>query len=185
MNDDRNPLAGHPIVSRQEWLTARVALLAKEKDLTKRRDDLARERRALPWVRVDKAYTFDGPAGKQTLPQLFGARTQLVVYHFMFAPDWEAGCKHCSFWADNFDGIPTHLRARDTAFAAVSKHIRVLEQAGLVRRTVHGREHRLRFDASALTPASEWIATQRDAWERRLDALENLLLERRARRRRT
>jgi DNA-binding transcriptional ArsR family regulator len=73
----------------------------------------------------------------------------------------------------------------DMSLAAVSKHIRVLEQAGLVRRTVHGREHRLRFDASALTPASEWIATQRDAWERRLDALENLLLERRARRRRT
>jgi predicted dithiol-disulfide oxidoreductase (DUF899 family) len=110
----------HPVVSREEWLAARKQLLAKEKAFTRQRDDLSRERRTLPWVRVEKPYVFDGPDGKETLAELFGDRSQLVVYHFMFGPDWDAGCKHCSFWADNFDGIDVHLRHRDVTFLAIS-----------------------------------------------------------------
>jgi len=111
----------HEVVSKDEWVEARRRLLAKEKEFTHLRDQLSAERRALPWMRIDKAYTFDGPNGKETLAQLFGDRSQLVVYHFMFAPEWEVGCKSCSFWADNFNGITAHLRQRDVAFAAISR----------------------------------------------------------------
>ncbi|MEO8630132.1 MAG: thioredoxin family protein [Betaproteobacteria bacterium] len=111
----------HEIVSKGEWVEARTRLLAKEKEFTHIRDELSAERRTLPWVRIDKNYTFDGPNGRETLAQLFGDRSQLVVYHFMFAPEWEVGCKSCSFWADNFNGITAHLRARDVAFAAISR----------------------------------------------------------------
>ena len=111
----------HRVVSKDEWLEARKRLLAKEKEFTRLRDELSAERRALPWVRVDKEYAFDGPTGRETLAQLFGDRSQLVVYHFMFAPEWEVGCKSCSFWADNFNGITAHLRQRDVAFVAVSR----------------------------------------------------------------
>jgi predicted dithiol-disulfide oxidoreductase (DUF899 family) len=111
----------HAIVSRGEWLEARTRLLAKEKALTRLRDELAAERRALPWVRVEKEYVFDGPAGKQSLPELFAGRSQLVVYHFMFGPDAEVGCKSCSFWADSFNGIVGHLGARDVSFVAISR----------------------------------------------------------------
>ncbi len=111
----------HQVVSGSEWVEARKRLLAKEKEFTRLRDQLSVERHALPWLRIDKAYTFDGPNGKETLAQLFGDRSQLVVYHFMFAPDWEVGCKSCSFWADNFNGITAHLRQRDVAFAAISR----------------------------------------------------------------
>ena len=110
----------HPVVSREEWLAARIAFLAKEKEFTRLRDELGRQRRALPWVKVDKPYVFDGPAGKETLADLFGKRSQLVVYHFMFSPDWDAGCKSCSFWADNFNGIGVHLAARDVSMVAIS-----------------------------------------------------------------
>ena len=109
------------VASREEWLAARTALLVKEKELTHRREELARERRALPWVRIDEPYRFHGARGEQTLADLFGDQSQLVVYHFMFSPEWDAGCKHCSFWADNFDGIDAHLRARDVAFVAISR----------------------------------------------------------------
>jgi len=109
------------IVSRNEWVAARTALLAKEKSLMRAHDELARERRALPWVRVEKPYAFDGPRGRVTLADLFGDASQLVVYHFMFAPEWDAGCKHCSFWADNFDGADVHLRHRDVRLVAVSR----------------------------------------------------------------
>ena len=109
------------VVSKSAWVEARRRLLAKEKEFTRLRDELSAERRALPWVRIHKEYTFDGPSGKETLAQLFGDRTQLVVYHFMFAPEWEVGCKSCSFWADNFNGITAHLRQRDVAFAAISR----------------------------------------------------------------
>jgi predicted dithiol-disulfide oxidoreductase (DUF899 family) len=109
------------IVSRDEWLEARRQLLAQEKDFTRQRDELSRQRRALPWVRIDKAYAFDGPNGRETLPALFDGRHQLVVYHFMFSPDWETGCKSCSFWADNFDGIVAHLNQRDVTFVAISR----------------------------------------------------------------
>ena len=121
MTKDDNGLEGHKVVSRDEWLAARTAFLAKEKEFTKLRDELSRQRRALPWVRVDKPYTFDGPRGTQTLADLFGKQSQLVVYHFMFSPDWDAGCKHCSFWADNFNGIDIHLRHRDVSFVAISR----------------------------------------------------------------
>ena len=111
----------HEVVSKGEWVEARKRLLAKEKEFTRMREQLSAERRALPWVRIDKDYRFDGPNGRETLAQLFGDRSQLVVYHFMFAPEWDVGCKNCSFWADNFNGITAHLRQRDVAFAAVSR----------------------------------------------------------------
>lgn len=109
------------IVSREEWLTARKALLAKEKEFTRARDRLSAERRELPWVEVDKTYVFDGPDGRVTLADLFAGRSQLIVYHFMFGPGWEEGCPSCSFLADHFDGMIVHLNARDVAFAVVSR----------------------------------------------------------------
>jgi len=120
-NDGRSAIKDHPVVSHEEWLSARSALLAKEKDFTRLRDDLSRLRRALPWERVDKPYVFDGPNGKESLAELFEKRSQLVVYHFMFNPDWDEGCKHCSFWADNFNGIGVHLNHRDVTLVAVSR----------------------------------------------------------------
>src|SRR5262245_20965009 len=100
----------HKVVTKAEWIEARKRLLAKEKDFTRARDQLSAERRELPWVAVEKAYVFDAPSGKRTLAELFEGRSQLVVYHFMFAPDWDTGCKSCSFWADNFNGIVSHLK---------------------------------------------------------------------------
>jgi predicted dithiol-disulfide oxidoreductase (DUF899 family) len=114
-------VSDHKIVTRDEWVAARKALLAKEKSLMRAHDELARERRALPWVRVEKPYAFDGARGRMTLADLFGDKSQLVVYHFMFAPEWDAGCKHCSFWADNFDGADVHLRHRDVSFVTISR----------------------------------------------------------------
>jgi predicted dithiol-disulfide oxidoreductase (DUF899 family) len=111
----------HPVVSREKWLKARIALLKKEKKFSKLGDQLARERRALPWVKLDKTYVFDGPQGPLSMADLFGKRNQLVVYHFMFAPEWNQGCAHCSFWADHFDGISIHLGHRDAAFTAISR----------------------------------------------------------------
>ena len=109
------------IVDREQWLTARKALLQKEKAFSRTRDDLARERRDLPWVRIDKAYAFEGPEGRLTLGDLFGGKGQLLVYHFMMGPDWTEGCPSCSFWADNYNGVDVHLAHRDTALAAVSR----------------------------------------------------------------
>lgn len=114
-------IKNHPVVSPEEWLEARRALLAKEKAFTKLRDELSRERRELPWMKVDQAYVFEGPKGRETLAELFEDRSQLIVYHFMFGPDWEAGCKHCSFWADNFDGVIDHLNHRDVTMIGVSR----------------------------------------------------------------
>jgi predicted dithiol-disulfide oxidoreductase (DUF899 family) len=111
----------HKIVSKAEWLEARKQLLAKEKQFTHMRDQLSEERRALPWVAVTEPYVFERTRGQATLAQLFDGRSQLVVYHFMFAPDWQAGCKSCSFWADNFNGIVTHLKHRDVSFVAISR----------------------------------------------------------------
>src|SRR3984885_10766477 len=102
----------HQIVSREEWIAARKAHLAHEKEYTRARDRLSAERRALPWVKVDKSYLFDGPAGQQTLTDLFAGRSQLVVQHFMFAPDWTEGCKSCSFWRAGFEGRVRPLAAR-------------------------------------------------------------------------
>ena len=109
------------IVSRDEWVAARKALLLKEKEFTHLRDELSAERRELPWVKVDKAYVFDGPEGKVTLADLFDGRSQLLVYHFMFGPDWEEGCPSCSFWADNYNGIVVHLNHRDVSLVAISR----------------------------------------------------------------
>jgi len=111
----------HRVASRDEWIEARKRLLVKEKEFTRLRDQLSQQRRDLPWEAVAKAYVFDGPDGKQTLSELFGGRSQLIVYHFMFAPDWDAGCPHCSRWADNFDGIIVHLNQRDVTMVAVSR----------------------------------------------------------------
>ena len=111
----------HTIVSRAEWIAARKAHLAHEKEYTRARERLAEERRALPWVKVDKDYAFDGAAGRVGLAELFRGRNQLVVQHFMFAPDWDAGCKSCSFWADGFERMIPHLAARDTTLVAVSR----------------------------------------------------------------
>jgi predicted dithiol-disulfide oxidoreductase (DUF899 family) len=109
------------IVTRDEWLSARIAFLDKEKEFTRRRDQLSQERRELPWVKVDQEYQFDGPNGKETLSELFEGRSQLIVYHFMYGPDWEEGCPSCSFWADNFDNIVVHLNHRDITLIAVSR----------------------------------------------------------------
>jgi predicted dithiol-disulfide oxidoreductase (DUF899 family) len=109
------------VVSREEWLVARRALLAKEKEATRLRDALAAERRTLPMVRVEKAYTFEGPGARATLLDLFGGRRQLVVYHLMFAPTWDEACPSCSYLMDNVEGALVHLAAADTAFAAVSR----------------------------------------------------------------
>lgn len=114
-------MAGHAIVSREEWSAARKAHLAREKEFTRLRDQLSAERRALPWVRVDKAYVFEGPEGKVTLSELFDGRRQLIVYHFMFGPGWEQGCPSCSFLADHIDGAAVHLAQRDVTLLAVSR----------------------------------------------------------------
>lgn len=111
----------HPVVSRDEWLRARKDFLTKEKEFTRLRDELSAERRALPWVKVDKDYVFQGPDGTESLADLFGDKSQLVVYHFMFGPDWQEGCKNCSFCADNYDGVTGHLAHRDVSFVAVSR----------------------------------------------------------------
>src|SRR5260370_4144007 len=107
------------VVSREEWITARKELLAKEKNLTKQRDAVSAERRQLPWVKVDKEYFFDAPGGKKTLADLFDGRSQLIVYHFMFGPEWKEGCPSCSFNMDHTDGALVHLGQRDVSFAAV------------------------------------------------------------------
>ena len=114
-------LENHKVVSPNEWLEARKHFLIQEKEFTRLRDQLSRQRRELPWVKVDKEYIFHGPKGKETLSELFDGRSQLIVYHFMFGPDWEAGCPHCSFWADNFNSIIVHLNHRDVTVVAVSR----------------------------------------------------------------
>ncbi len=111
----------HNVVSKEEWLNARKAHLAAEKELTRRRDELSRARRELPWERVDTNYIFEGPNGPETLAALFAGRSQLIVYHFMLGPDWEEGCRSCSFLADHFDGAGIHLAHRDVSFAVVSR----------------------------------------------------------------
>lgn len=111
----------HAIVSRDQWLVARQALLAKEKELTRLRDRLSAERRALPWVKVEKAYVFDAVDGRKTLADLFAGRSQLVVDHFMLGPGWKEGCLGCSFGADHIEGGLVHLEHHDVSFAAVSR----------------------------------------------------------------
>ena len=114
-------LDNHKIVSKNGWIAARKVLLKKEKEFTALRDQLSQQRRDLPWVAVDKEYVFDGPNGKETLPELFDGRSQLIVYHFMYDPNWAVGCPSCSFWADNFNDIIVHLNQRDVTLIAISK----------------------------------------------------------------
>ncbi|HTT37779.1 MAG TPA: thioredoxin family protein [Burkholderiales bacterium] len=122
MNDTgEKAMTDHQIVTHDEWISARRRFLAKEKEFTRLRDELSRERRELPWERVEKEYVFEGENGKETLADLFGKRSQLIVYHFMYAPDWDIGCRSCSFWADNFNGIIAHLNQRDVSMVAVSR----------------------------------------------------------------
>ena len=111
----------HKVVPSDQWIEARKQLLIKEKEFTEARDALSRQRRDLPWERVEKKYVFDGPGGKETLADLFAGKSQLIVYHFMFDPMWDAGCKSWSYWADNFNGIDVHLRQRDVTFLAISR----------------------------------------------------------------
>jgi len=112
----------HPkVVSPVEWLAARKELLAKEKEFTRLRDELSRQRRELPWEKVEKPYVFEGPNGKETLADLFGKRSQLMVYHFMFGPGWKEGCPSCSYLADHFDGTTIHLANRDVTLVVVSR----------------------------------------------------------------
>jgi predicted dithiol-disulfide oxidoreductase (DUF899 family) len=111
----------HKVVSAEAWLVARIRLLAKEKAFSKSLDQLARQRRELPWVEVQKDYVFHGPDGKESLSDLFAGKRQLLVYHFMFGPGWKEGCPHCSFWADHFDSVNVHIGQRDTTFVVVSR----------------------------------------------------------------
>jgi predicted dithiol-disulfide oxidoreductase (DUF899 family) len=109
------------VVSAEEWLAARKQFLAKEKEFTRLRDEISRQRRELPWERVEKQYSFEGPRGTETLADLFGKRSQLMVYHFMLGPGWAEGCKGCSHLADHFDGAAIHLAHRDITLMAVSR----------------------------------------------------------------
>jgi predicted dithiol-disulfide oxidoreductase (DUF899 family) len=120
-NDAGTRIGVHEVVSREEWLEKRRELLAREKEFTRARDELSRRRRELPWMKVEKRYLFDGPNGAESLADLFDGRSQLAVYHFMYPPDWEEGCLHCSFWADHYDGMQPHLEHRDVTFVVVSR----------------------------------------------------------------
>ena len=117
----RESLENHSIVPRERWLAARKALLRKEKELTRLRDEVSAQRRELPWVRVEKNYLFEGADGPETLADLFDGRSQLFVQHFMLGPDWEAGCASCSFWADHHDAANLHLTHHDLSLVAVSR----------------------------------------------------------------
>ena len=111
----------HNVVSREDWLKARLAHLDAEKEFTRRRDELSRQRRELPWERVETDYVFEGPYGPEKLSDLFAGRNQLIIYHFMLGPDWEEGCRSCSFLADHFDATRIHLAHRDVTLAVVSQ----------------------------------------------------------------
>ena len=114
-------MTSHKIVTRDEWLVARKEHLAREKEFTRLRDDLSQARRELPWVKLEKNYVFDGANGNESLSDLFDGRQQLIVYHFMYGPDWDEGCPSCSFWADNYDGFVVHLNHRDISMITISK----------------------------------------------------------------
>ncbi|HLZ55652.1 MAG TPA: thioredoxin family protein [Ktedonosporobacter sp.] len=121
MTNNDSSIKNHSVVSHEEWISARTAFLAKEKAFTRQRAELSRQRRELPWEKVDKPYTFEGPQGQETLADLFGKHSQLVVYQFMFSPEDDEGCPHCSFWADSFNGSSVHLPHRDVSFVAISR----------------------------------------------------------------
>jgi predicted dithiol-disulfide oxidoreductase (DUF899 family) len=121
MASSKTELQPPKVVSEAEWLTDRKEHLIKEKEFTRLRDELSRQRRELPWEKVEKRYVFDGPNGKETLADLFDRRSQLIVYHFMFGPGWKEGCPSCSLLADHFDGAAVHLANRDVTLAVISR----------------------------------------------------------------
>ena len=121
LETDKGEVNAFKVVSEAEWLVARKDLLTREKELTRLRDEVSRHWRELPWVKVKKQYVFNGPNGQETLTDLFDSRSQLIVYHFMFGPDWEEGCKSCSYLADHFDGANWHLPHRDVSFVVISR----------------------------------------------------------------
>jgi len=121
MKAEHGSAASHRVVGREEWLKERIALLKEEKAFTRKRDELAEKVRGMPWVKVEKSYTFDSPAGKKSLAELFGPRSQLIVYHFMFDPTWSQGCASCSFVAEHYDRLVVHLAQRDISLVTVSK----------------------------------------------------------------
>ena len=142
------------IVSHEQWIEARRALLAREKELTRLREELSRQQRALPWERVEGAYVFETLEGERALAELFDGRSQLVVYHFMFPPEDDAGCPSCSFWADSFDANVVHLNARDVSFVAVSrapleKLIAYRDRLGWSFRWVSSGGNRFNYDFGA------------------------------------
>jgi predicted dithiol-disulfide oxidoreductase (DUF899 family) len=114
-------MTAHQVTSKSDWTAARLALLQKEKAFTRARDELSAARRALPWEKIEKDYVFEGANGGVSFADLFRGKSQLIVYHFMFGPDWEAGCKSCTFWADNLERTVTHLNARDTNLVLISR----------------------------------------------------------------
>jgi len=114
-------MRNHQVVNHTDWIKQRKELLAREKEFQRARDALSKARRELPWERVEKRYVFEGADGERTLADLFGKHSQLAMYHFMFAPDWDVGCKSCSYWSDGFDNVAPHLAARDVAFHLVSR----------------------------------------------------------------
>src|ERR1700692_2536643 len=120
-NRQERNMPNHPVVSQEEWLKARAALLTKEKEFTRLRDRLNAERMALPWVKIEKDYAFETQAGRKTLGDLFGGRSQLMIYHFMLGPGWPAGCPGCSFLADHFEGTLAHLEHHDVSLVAASR----------------------------------------------------------------
>jgi len=121
MKVNQSSIANHKVVSQEQWLEARKEHLRHEKELTHLREQLAAERRALPWVKVEKNYVFDAPEGKRSLADLFDGRSQLIVYHFMFDPEWSQGCKSCSFIADHYNPAIIHLNHRDVSMVTVSR----------------------------------------------------------------
>jgi predicted dithiol-disulfide oxidoreductase (DUF899 family) len=156
-------MTSHTTGTREDWLTARLELLQAEKELTRRGDELARRRQELPWVRVDKDYRFETEAGTASLAGLFQGRSQLIVYHFMFGPDYAAGCPACSAIADGFNGFAVHLANHDVALSAVSRA--PLEQLVAYKRRMgwtfpwassHGSD--FNFDFGAATTKEEWEA---------------------------
>src|SRR5277367_2855312 len=121
MASAKNSISAPKVVSPAEWTSARKQLLKKEKAFSRLRDELSRERRELPWEKVEKQYVFEGPKGKETLADLFDGRSQLLVYHFMMAPEWKEGCPGCSFVSDTIDGAAVHVEQRDVTLLAVSR----------------------------------------------------------------
>jgi predicted dithiol-disulfide oxidoreductase (DUF899 family) len=159
-------VAGHPIVSPEEWLQARKTLLAKEKEFTRLRDELSRQRRELPWEKVEKNYVFEGPKGKESLADLFQGRSQLIVYHFMFGPDWPEGCPSCSMVADHFDGSLVHLAQRDVTLVVASRARREQIEAFQKRMGWHfkwvssfendfNRDYRVSFTKDEMAPGAK------------------------------